>query len=36
MFPTFSHDMLTAAVETACYFCTAVGIVLSCLLAPRG
>jgi hypothetical protein len=31
-----SHELLTTAVETVCYFCTAVGVVLSCLLMMRG
>jgi hypothetical protein len=32
----FSQEIVTAAVETVCYFCTAVGVVLSYLLAFRG
>lgn len=32
----FTQEMLTTAVETVCYFCTAVGVVLSYLLALRG
>jgi hypothetical protein len=35
MIPMFSHEVLTAAIEAACYFCTAAGVVLSCLLVPR-
>jgi hypothetical protein len=32
----FSHELLGAAVETMCYFCTAVGLVVSYLFALRG
>jgi hypothetical protein len=36
MFTTYSHEVVATAVEAVCYFCTAVGVVLSYLLALRG
>jgi hypothetical protein len=30
------HELISAAVEVVCYFCTAVGVVLSFLLTMRG
>jgi hypothetical protein len=36
MIPLLSHEMLAAAVQLVCYFCTAVGVLLTVLLAPRG
>jgi hypothetical protein len=35
MMPVFSPELLTAAVEMMCYFCTIVGIALTLFLAPR-
>jgi len=36
MIPLLPEELLTSAVEMVCYFCTAVGVVLSFFLAPRG
>ncbi len=36
MIPPISNELLAAAVEMVCYFCTAIGIVLTFFLAPRG
>ena len=36
MFAMYSHELVTTAVEVVCYFCTAVGVVLSYLLTLRG
>ena len=36
MCPFVSQEMLDAAVEMVCYFCTAIGVVLAILFAPRG
>jgi len=36
MIPPISNELLAAAVEMVCYFCTAIGVVLTFFLAPRG
>ena len=36
MIPLLPQELLTTAVEMVCYFCTAVGVVLTLWLAPRG
>jgi hypothetical protein len=36
MFAMYSNELATTAVEAVCYFCTAVGVVLSYLLTLRG
>jgi hypothetical protein len=36
MIPLMSHDVLATAVQLVCYFCTAVGLLLTFLVAPRG
>jgi hypothetical protein len=35
MIPLMSPEMLSAAVEMVCYFCTAIGLALTLFLAPR-
>lgn len=35
MMPVMSHELLISAVEMVCYFCTAVGVVLTFVFAPR-
>jgi hypothetical protein len=35
MIPLYSPDLVSAAVELVCYFCTAVGVALALFLAPR-
>jgi hypothetical protein len=35
MIPLVSPDLLTAAVELACYFCTVIGVALAWFLVPR-
>jgi hypothetical protein len=35
MIPLMSHDMMLMVVEMACYFCAAIGVALTFLLAPR-
>jgi hypothetical protein len=36
MIPLWSHELVTTAVQMVCYFCTAVGLLLTLLVAPRG
>ncbi len=36
MIPLIPHELVTTAVEMACYFCTAVGVVITLLFVPRG
>jgi hypothetical protein len=36
MIPLLSHELLVMAVQLMCYFCTAVGVVLTLLVAQRG
>jgi len=36
MIPLLSHELLVTAVQLVCYFCTAVGLVLTLLIAQRG
>jgi hypothetical protein len=36
MIPVFSPELLTAAVELMCYFCTAIGVAVTFFLIPRG
>jgi hypothetical protein len=36
MIPLISQDLLATAVEMVCYFCTAIGAVLTFFLVPRG
>ena len=36
MIPLLSHELLATAVQLMCYFCTAVGLLLTILVAPRG
>jgi hypothetical protein len=36
MIPPISNELLAAAVEMVCYFFTAIGVVLTFFLAPRG
>ncbi len=35
MIPLIPKDMLLTTVETVCYFCTAVGVLLTFMLSPR-
>jgi hypothetical protein len=35
MIPLVSTDLVTAAVELACYFCTVIGVALTWFLVPR-
>jgi hypothetical protein len=35
MIPLIPKDMLLTTVETMCYFCTAVGVLLTYMLSPR-
>lgn len=35
MIPLIPKDMLVTTVETMCYFCTVVVVLLTCMLAPR-
>lgn len=35
MIPLISEDMLATIVETVCYFCTAVGVLLTFIFSPR-
>ena len=35
MIPLIPKDMLLTTVETVCYLCTAVGVLLTYMLAPR-
>ena len=35
MIPPITSELLAAAVEMVCYFCTAVGVALTFFLAPR-
>ena len=35
MMPVLSHELLMTAVEMVCYFCTAVGVLLTFMFAPR-
>ena len=35
MIPVYSPELLTAAVEMVCYFCTAVGVAITFFLIPR-
>jgi hypothetical protein len=35
MSPVISPELLSAAVEMVCYFCTAIGLALTLFLAPR-
>jgi hypothetical protein len=35
MMPLVSQELLTTALELVCYFCTAVTLVLTLLVAPR-
>jgi hypothetical protein len=36
MIPLISQELIATAVQLACYFCTAVGLLLTFILAPRG
>ncbi|MEX2310011.1 MAG: hypothetical protein WD738_20740 [Pirellulales bacterium] len=36
MIPLWSHELLATAVQMVCYFCTALGVMLTLLFAPRG
>ena len=36
MIPLLSHELIATAVQLVCYFCTAVGVVLTLLVAQRG
>jgi hypothetical protein len=36
MIPLLSHDLLATAVQLMCYFCTALGLVLTLLVTHRG
>jgi hypothetical protein len=36
MVPLIPTELLSTVVETVCYFCTAVAVVVGLLLAPRG
>jgi hypothetical protein len=36
MIPLLSHELIATTVQMVCYFCTAAGLVLSLLIAPRG
>jgi hypothetical protein len=35
MIPVLPKDVLLTAVETVCYFCTAVGVLLTLMLTSR-
>ena len=35
MIPLVPQELLQNAVETVCYFCTAVGVLLTFLFTPR-
>lgn len=35
MIPILPEEVLVSAVELVCYFCTAVGVLLTLVLAPR-
>lgn len=35
MIPSYSPDLLAAAVELMCYFCTAIGVALAMFWAPK-
>jgi hypothetical protein len=35
MIPVLPKELLMSAVETMCYFCTAVGVLLTFMLMPR-
>jgi hypothetical protein len=35
MIPLIPKDMLLTTVETVCYFCTAVGVLLTFMFSPR-
>jgi hypothetical protein len=35
MLPLIPEDTIVATVQMLCYFCTAVGVLLTCMLAPR-
>jgi hypothetical protein len=35
MIPLIPEDALVSTVEMMCYFCTAVGVLLTCVFAPR-
>jgi len=35
MIPFISEELLSAAVEMVCYFCTVIGLALTLFLAPR-
>jgi hypothetical protein len=35
MIPLIPRELLLTAMETVCYFCTAVGVVLTFMLTPR-
>jgi hypothetical protein len=35
MIPLVSPDLVSAAVELACYFCTVIGMALTFFLVPR-
>ncbi|MGD9636939.1 MAG: hypothetical protein AB7I57_16955 [Pirellulales bacterium] len=35
MIPLIPEDMLVTTVETVCYFCTAVGVLLTFIFVPR-
>lgn len=35
MIPLIPEDMLVTTVQTMCYFCTAVGLLLTFIFAPR-
>jgi hypothetical protein len=36
MIPLLPEEMLATAVEMVCYFCTAIGVALAIVFAPRG
>ena len=36
MLPLLSDQLLSSTVEIVCYFCTAIGVALTILFAPRG
>jgi hypothetical protein len=35
MIPLIPKEMLLTTLETVCYFCTAVGVLLTFMFAPR-
>ncbi len=35
MMPVLSHELLLTAIEVVCYFCTAVGVAFTFLVATR-